>query len=357
MAAAENPAFHRSFLHSEFAYSLGKKFLFRLDPETAHHFTLRGLNALAPLARNSSPAPGLATEVMGLKFPNPIGLAAGMDKNGTSIDAFGALGFGHVEIGTLTPRPQPGNPKPRLFRLPEHQAIINRMGFNNVGIEDGLKNASARKFSGILGVNIGKNFDTPLEDAVSDYVTCLRRAYVPADYITVNLSSPNTAGLRKLQDEDTFRALLDTLKQAQEKLHLEHSKYTPIAIKIAPDVDDAHAKNLARLLAEGGADAVIATNTTISREAVATHSHAEEAGGLSGAPVAKRSTEVIQLLHAELGGKIPIIGVGGILTSADAQEKLQAGAKLIQVYTGLIYRGPALIADILEGIDSQKEHS
>ena len=357
MAAAADPAFHRTFLHSETAYAIGKALLFKLDPEAAHHLTLRGLNALAPRSGNPPSPAGLATEVMGLRFPNPVGLAAGMDKNGTSIDAFGALGFGHVEIGTLTPRPQPGNPKPRLFRLPEHQAIINRMGFNNVGIEDGLKNASSRKFTGILGINIGKNFDTPLEDATADYLACLRSAYTAADYITVNLSSPNTAGLRKLQDEDTFRALLEALKNAQEKLHREHSKYTPIAIKIAPDVEDAHAKNLARLLADGGADAVIATNTTISREAVNGHPHAEEAGGLSGAPVTKRSTEVIQLLHAELGDKLPIIGVGGILTAQDAREKLDAGAKLVQVYTGLIYRGPALVADILEGISPSEANS
>jgi dihydroorotate dehydrogenase len=288
---------------------------------------------------------------MGLPFPNRLGLAAGLDKAGACVDAFGAMGFGFVEVGTITPRPQPGNPKPRLFRLPEAEAIINRMGFNNPGIEQGVANVRGRKFKGILGFNIGKNKDTPNDRAIDDYLICLRAAYPVADYVAVNLSSPNTAGLRDLQEEDACRSLLQRLKEEQAILGEKHSAYVPIAIKIAPDLTPEHIKALARIFLETGIDGVIATNTTISRKFVEDHRFAREAGGLSGAPVTRASTEVIRLLSSELKGRIPIIGVGGIMNSCDALEKLGAGAELVQVYTGLVYRGPGLVREILDAVD------
>lgn len=335
-------------------YSFGRRLLFALDAETAHHFTLSGLSAAAKtgLTNPLSPPdlPPLDTEVMGLRFPNAVGLAAGMDKDGTCIDGFGAIGFGFVEIGTLTPRPQPGNPRPRLFRIPSREAIINRMGFNNCGIHQGVANARRRTYKSVLGINIGKNFDTPNEDAVSDYLTCFREAYTEADYIAVNISSPNTKGLRDLLQEESCRALVGRLKEEQAKLETEHGHYTPLAVKIAPDADDAQIATLARLFRELGVDAVIATNTTISRDGVSGTKNADETGGLSGAPLTAKSTHVIRVLSTELGAGVPVIGAGGIMSGADALEKLEAGASLVQLYTGLVYHGPALVHDILQNI-------
>ena len=287
---------------------------------------------------------------MGLEFPNPVGLAAGLDKNGDYIDPMMALGFGFVEIGTITPRPQPGNPKPRLFRLPEHEAIINRMGFNNLGLDHLVRQVCQRRRKGILGINIGKNIDTPVERAVDDYLLCMDKVYAHADYITVNISSPNTPGLRSLQFGDEFNSLLETLKARQGALADQHSRYVPLAVKIAPDMSDEELRQLGELLARHGIDGVIATNTTISRQAVSDSPFAEEAGGLSGAPVRERSTQVVKVLSELLGDALPVIAVGGILSAADAVEKIDAGAALVQVYTGFIYSGPGLVREAVEAI-------
>ena len=340
-------------------YKIARKILFRLDAETAHHLTLDGmrwakrlglLGVLTGSSRRSDPV-GSEIEVMGLRFPNRVGLAAGLDKAGMAVDAFGALGFGHVEVGTVTPRPQPGNDKPRLFRLVEHEAIINRMGFNNPGVLALLANLEKSRggFRGILGINIGKNFDTQNERALDDYLACFIAVYAAADYVAVNLSSPNTKGLRDLQNVETCRELIRVLQSAREELAPANSgKRTPIAIKIAPDLSDDQIRDLAGVFSEMKIDGVIATNTTIDRSAVAAHPRAVEAGGLSGAPVRQRSTEVIRVLRAALAPEIPIIGVGGILSAEDARKKLDAGAALVQVYTGLVYRGPALVREIAE---------
>jgi dihydroorotate dehydrogenase len=288
--------------------------------------------------------------VMGLHFKNPVGLAAGLDKNGDYIDAVATMGFGFIEIGTVTPRPQSGNPKPRLFRLPEHQAVINRMGFNNLGIDHLLTQVQASAYQGILGINIGKNADTPIENATDDYLIGLRKAYTAASYITINISSPNTKNLRQLQQGDEIKNLLAALKEEQLKLQQQHNRYTPIAVKIAPDLNDEEVSHIARLLQEFSIDAVIATNTTIARDLIANHPLANETGGLSGAPVKDKSTYVVRGLAAELNGKLPIIAAGGILTAEDAKEKLAAGASLIQLYSGLIYRGQQLIADIVASL-------
>jgi dihydroorotate dehydrogenase len=288
---------------------------------------------------------------MGLRFPNRVGLAAGMDKSASAVDAWLACGFSFVEVGTLTPRPQPGNPKPRLFRLIEKEAIINRMGFNNPGIESAVRRLEKRDGGGIVGVNIGKNFDTPNENAVDDYVKCLRAAYAVADYIAVNISSPNTKGLRDLQAEEPIRRLVGTLKEEQDKLETQHSKRTPLVVKIAPDLDAAQIEMLARVFAELQLDGVIATNTTISRSGVEGHPLAGETGGLSGAPLTARSSEVIRALRAALPPQMPIIGVGGILSAEDSLEKQKAGAALVQLYTGLVYRGPRLVADIIRAAE------
>jgi len=284
---------------------------------------------------------------MGLTFSNPLGLAAGLDKNGDYIDALAALGFGFIEIGTVTPRPQPGNPKPRLFRLPEHQAIINRMGFNNLGIDHLLQQVQSSHYRGILGINIGKNADTPIEKATEDYLIGLRKSYPVASYITINISSPNTKNLRQLQQGDEIKYLLEALKKEQSSLQVQHGKYTPIAVKIAPDLDTEEIAHIAQLLLEFELDGVIATNTTVARNKVQGHKYSNESGGLSGAPVKDSSTQVVKVLAAELQNKLPIIAAGGILSSKDAQEKVQAGASLIQIYSGLIYKGPKLIEDIL----------
>ncbi|MGY6275913.1 quinone-dependent dihydroorotate dehydrogenase [Methylomonas sp. MgM2] len=334
-------------------YPLVRPLLFKLDPETAHQVTLKllkladqtGLSVLSRARSVDKPV-----RVMGLDFKNPVGLAAGMDKNGDYIDALAALGFGFIEIGTVTPRPQPGNPKPRLFRLPEHQAIINRMGFNNLGIDHLIRQVERSRYRGVLGINIGKNADTPLENAIDDYLIGLRKSYLPAGYVTINISSPNTKNLRQLQQGDEIKHLLDALKQEQLKLQTEHGKYTPIAVKIAPDLTSEQISHIARLLLEFDMDAVVATNTTIARDKVQGHKFGDETGGLSGAPVKGSSTAVVKGLAAELNGKLPIIGVGGILSADDANEKLEAGASLVQIYSGLIYQGPQLLEEILRSL-------
>jgi len=332
-------------------YPLIRPLLFALDAEAAHEVTLKLLNAgyISGISKLFYPSvEDNPVNVMGLKFKNPIGLAAGLDKNGNYIDALAALGFGFIEIGTVTPRPQQGNPKPRLFRLPEHNAIINRMGFNNLGIDHLLHQVKQCRYKGILGINIGKNFDTPIENAVDDYLIGLRKAYHNASYITINISSPNTQNLRQLQKGDESRKLIATLKEEQHKLQLEHGKYVPLTLKIAPDLTSEDLSRIANLLLEFEIDGVIATNTTIDRGMIAGHPLAKEAGGLSGSPVKDKSTAVVKGLSAELQGKIPIIAVGGIFTANDAQEKFAAGASLVQIYSGLIYRGPELIKEIVD---------
>ena len=345
-------------MSDKFLYALARPLLFSLDPEEAHNLTLPALRRAAGLGMTRllrRPLPDPRT-VMGITFPNPVGLAAGLDKDGAYIDGLAALGFGFIEIGTVTPRAQLGNPKPRMFRLPEANAIINRMGFNNGGVDAFVRNVQASRFyrnrEGVLGLNIGKNADTPIERAADDYLICLEKVYPYASYVTVNISSPNTKNLRQLQGASELDALLSTLKDAQQRLADRHKRYVPIALKIAPDVDGEQVKNIADALLRHRFDAVIATNTTITRDAVKGMAHAEEAGGLSGAPVFNASNQVIRALKAELGDTVPIIGVGGILSGADARAKVEAGAKLVQLYSGLIYRGPALIrecADALRG--------
>ena len=331
-------------------YPLLRPVLFKLDPEQVHYLTLALLKCSAAMGL-SKLLFGAAIEdkvtAMGLEFKNPVGLAAGLDKNGDYIDALAALGFGFIEIGTVTPRPQPGNPKPRLFRLPEHQAIINRMGFNNKGVDYLLENVKKASYDGILGINIGKNFDTPIEKAGDDYLICLEKVYPYADYVTINISSPNTKNLRQLQQGDDIRQLLSSLKNAQQQLHGQHDKYVPLVLKIAPDLTTQEIDHIAGLLLEFGIDGVIATNTTISREKVSGHPLAGEAGGLSGAPVLQQSTEVVKRLALKLKGQIPIIAVGGILNAENAQSKITAGAVLVQIYSGLIYQGPKLIEAIV----------
>ena len=339
-------------------YALARPLLFSLDAEEAHNLTLPALRRAAGLGLTRMlrrPLPDPRT-VMGITFPNPVGLAAGLDKDGAYIDGLAALGFGFIEIGTVTPRAQPGNPKPRMFRLPEASAIINRMGFNNSGVDAFVRNVQASTFyrnrEGVLGLNIGKNADTPIERAADDYLHCLEKVYPYASYVTVNISSPNTKNLRQLQGASELDALLATLKDAQQRLADRHKRYVPMLLKIAPDVDGEQVKNIADALLRHRFDGVIATNTTISRDAVKGLRHAEEAGGLSGAPVFNASNQVIRSLKAELGDTLPIIGVGGILSGADARAKVDAGAALVQLYSGLIYRGPALIrecADALRG--------
>ncbi len=336
-----------------FMYKLVQKLLFLLPPEIAHHFSLLSLSLFNRLGLLNLIKPrfqGEPTEVMGIKFPNRIGLAAGLDKNGEYIQGLSALGFGFVEIGTVTPRPQPGNPTPRLFRLPEANAIINRMGFNNQGIDyllEQVDEAREAGFEGIIGINIGKNFDTAVEDATEDYLTGLRKAYPYASYITVNISSPNTPGLRDLQYGKELRKLLAALKSEQMKLVNDYRVYKPIAIKVAPDLSEVEIKDIAEALLDNKMDALIATNTTLSRDAVRGMKHADEAGGLSGEPVRVLSTEVIRQFHGILKDRIPIIGVGGISSRQDAQDKIDAGASLVQVYSGLIYQGPRLIKELV----------
>lgn len=329
-------------------YALLRPLLFKLDAEQAHHFTLDGLarayrlGLLQKVAHHTCP-----TTLMGLSLPNPVGLAAGLDKNGQYIDALAALGFGFIEIGTVTPKAQAGNPKPRLFRVPEHQAVINRMGFNNQGIDAMIQNIEKSRFNGILGINIGKNATTPIENAADDYLICLEKAYTHAGYITVNISSPNTQNLRTLQGGDELNALLSALKNKQAHLAAAHGRYVPLAVKIAPDLNEQQVADIAHAAIQTEIDGIIATNTTIDKSALGHHPLAGEQGGLSGAPVREASNRVLKQLLAELEGKLPVIGVGGILSGADAAAKLHMGAAAVQVYSGLIYRGPALVKECL----------
>ncbi|WP_129933389.1 MULTISPECIES: quinone-dependent dihydroorotate dehydrogenase [unclassified Pseudomonas] len=334
-------------------YTLARQLLFKLSPETSHDLSLDLIGAGGRLGLNGmlckQPA-SLPVSVMGLNFANPVGLAAGLDKNGAAIDGFAQLGFGFVEIGTVTPRPQAGNPKPRLFRLPEATAIINRMGFNNLGVDHLLERVRASRYKGVLGINIGKNFDTPVERAVDDYLICLDKVYTAASYITVNVSSPNTPGLRSLQFGDSLKQLLDALAERREQLAGAHGKRVPLAIKIAPDMSDEETALVAAALMESGMDAVIATNTTLGREGVEALPYGGEAGGLSGAPVLEKSTHIVKVLAGELGGKLPIIAAGGITEGRHAAEKIAAGASLVQIYSGFIYKGPALIREAVDAI-------
>ena len=333
-------------------YSLARSALFKLDPEVAHDLALKSLSALGRGAGvMGSPATrGEAARVMGLDFPNRVGVAAGLDKNGQYIDALAALGFGFIEVGTVTPRPQPGNDKPRLFRLVEHEALINRLGFNNDGVEALMANVSKAQYRGILGINIGKNFDTPVERAVDDYLVCLEAVYAQASYVTVNISSPNTEGLRDLQSAGRLDELLAAIMARGEALAARQKKRRPIAVKVAPDLGGREIDAIAELAVKHGVDAIIATNTTVARDNVASHPLAAEAGGLSGRPLFKRSTAVLARFAKVLQGRVPLVGVGGIFTGDDARAKIDAGASLVQVYTGFIYEGPALIGRVRRAV-------
>ncbi len=334
-------------------YSAIRKVLFQFDPETIHELTIKGLKSTGTSPLNvfyKQRVKKKPVTIMGITFPNPVGLAAGLDKNGEGVDAFAAMGFGFVEIGTVTPRPQPGNDKPRIFRLPEANAVINRMGFNNKGVDYLVQQVRNTQFKGVLGINIGKNKSTPEENAKDDYIHCMRKVYNFATYITVNISSPNTPGLRSLQYGEALDDLLLSLKAEQKVLAEQYGKYVPVAVKIAPDLTEEEVQSIAASLIANEIDGVIATNTTLSREGVEGLKHGKEQGGLSGAPVRDKSTTVIKLLSKALDNKLPIIGVGGILSSEDANEKLSAGASLVQVYTGFIYRGPELVKDIVNGL-------
>ncbi|WP_019029060.1 quinone-dependent dihydroorotate dehydrogenase [Colwellia piezophila] len=334
-------------------YPAIRKVLFQFDAETIHELTIKGLKSTGKSPLNALYKQSVQDKpvtVMGINFPNPVGLAAGLDKNGECINAFAAMGFGFVEVGTVTPRPQPGNDKPRIFRLPEANAIINRMGFNNKGVDYLVSQVQAANFKGVLGINIGKNKDTSEENAKDDYLHCMRKVYDLATYITVNISSPNTPGLRALQYGDALNELLAALKAEQKILTDKYGKYIPLTVKIAPDLNADEVKSIAKSLIDNGIDGVIATNTTLSREGVEGLEFGTEQGGLSGQPVKDKSTQVIKLLSEALDNKLPIIGVGGIASSDDANEKLQAGASLVQVYTGFIYQGPPLVKDIVNGL-------
>jgi dihydroorotate dehydrogenase len=341
-------------------YALTRPFLFGLDPEQAHELTLGALARIqhTPLvcmvsqARVNDPF-----TLAGLKFPNRVGLAAGLDKNGRCIDGFGAMGFGFVEVGTVTPKAQPGNPKPRMFRLPEANALINRLGFNNDGLDTfiaNVKRSSFRQRGGILGLNIGKNAATPIERAVDDYLICLDGVYPHADYVTVNISSPNTKNLRELQSDQALDALLSAVQERKTQLEKTHGRRVPVFVKIAPDLDSAQVQVIAATIQKNGIDGVIATNTTIARDAVKHLPHGGETGGLSGAPVFAASNRVIGQLRAALGAGFPIIGVGGVMSAADAQAKMTAGADVVQVYTGFIYKGPALVTEIARALAKTK---
>ncbi len=336
-------------------YALARPFLFGLDAETAHEITMAGLTATQGTPLTWAYCNGRVDDpitLAGLKFPNRIGMAAGLDKNARAIDGLGAMGFGFVEVGTVTPLAQPGNPKPRMFRLPAANALINRLGFNNEGLDAFLANVQKAKFRSanaanpmLLGLNIGKNAATPIENATDDYLICLRGVYPHADYVTVNISSPNTKNLRALQSDEALDALLGAIAAECTVLKQKHSKFVPIFVKIAPDLDEAQIEVIALTLKKHGIDGVVATNTTLSREAVKGLPHAEEAGGLSGAPVLQASNQVIRQLRAALGKDFPIIGVGGVMSAADAVSKIEAGADVVQIYTGLIYKGPDLVKD------------
>jgi dihydroorotate dehydrogenase len=334
-------------------YALARPFLFCLDAERAHDLGLAAIEAAYRTGTNPLLALkpyALPTEAFGLHFENPVGLAAGLDKNGAHVDALAALGFGFIEVGTTTPRAQAGNPKPRMFRLPEHEAVINRLGFNNGGVDALVRNVERAKYAGVLGINIGRNKDTPNERAIDDYLLCLERVYARASYVTVNISSPNTQGLRDLQEEETLRRFIGTLREAQERLGARYGTRKPMLLKIAPDLSEAELDSVATVLRAAGIDGVICTNTTIDRGPVADHRHAGEAGGLSGKPVFAKSTAVLRGMRERLGDAIPLVGVGGIVRGADAVAKFDAGASLVQFYSGMVYRGPALIGECVEAL-------
>jgi dihydroorotate dehydrogenase len=334
-------------------YPVARALLFLLPPELAHHLSMHGIGLAQRLCLSGIVAARVKPEpvtVMGIQFPNPVGLAAGLDKNGDYIDGLAALGFGFIEVGTVTPRPQPGNPQPRLFRLKAAEAIINRMGFNNYGVDHLVEQVKKARFKGVLGINIGKNFDTPVEKAVDDYLICLKKVYAHASYVVVNISSPNTKGLRSLQTGNALVELLAPLKAEQGRLAQTHGRYVPLVVKIAPDLSADEVRTIAEVLVEQGIDGVIATNTTLSRAGVEQLAHGQEQGGLSGRPVRELSTQTIRTLAQALNGRLPIIGVGGIGDGASAAEKIAAGASLVQVYTGFIYRGPYLIAEATNAI-------
>lgn len=336
-------------------YSLIRQLLFKIDPEKSHYLSLNALSLMQSLHLSgllAADVPDQPRQVMGLTFKNPVGLAAGLDKNGEYIDALASLGFGYIEVGTVTPRPQSGNPQPRLFRLPEHQAIINRMGFNNHGVDYLVEQVKRVRYQGILGINIGKNKDTPNERAVDDYIYCMRQVYPYASYITVNLSSPNTPGLRDLQFGEPLKRLLSQLKETQHALAVEYRKQVPLVIKVAPDMTAEDIADIAGSLLAFEIDGLIATNTTISRELIKNHPLANEAGGLSGAPLRELSTQTIKQFVDILGDKVPVIGVGGITDKASAKEKVIAGASLLQIYSGFIYRGAVLIKESAQAFDS-----
>ena len=333
-------------------YSLARPLLFSLAPERAHELTLSLLKSAHRMGMMRQNVASKPVTCMGIEFPNPVGLAAGLDKNGAYIDALAGLGFGFIEIGTITPRPQSGNPHPRLFRLPEAKAIINRMGFNNDGVDKLIENVKAAKFKGILGINIGKNADTPVENAVDDYLICLEKVYNYASYITVNISSPNTKNLRSLQSGDALTELLQTLKKRQLELAEEYQHYVPLVLKVAPDLTDEDIQFIAKQLIQFKIDGLIVTNTTLSREGVENLKYGNEAGGLSGAPVFEKSTACLAAFAKVLKGQIPLIGVGGILSGEQAIAKQQAGASLVQIYSGLIYTGPALIKDCIDALNT-----
>ncbi|MFC1237459.1 quinone-dependent dihydroorotate dehydrogenase [Vibrio sp. F74] len=334
-------------------YRLARTGFFQLDAEKAHDLAIQNFKRFQGTPFDlfyRQHLPDRPVECMGLKFKNPVGLAAGLDKNGECIDAFGAMGFGFIEVGTVTPKPQPGNDKPRLFRLTQAQGLINRMGFNNDGVDNLVANVQKASYDGILGINIGKNKDTPLEKGSDDYLICMEKTYQHAGYIAVNISSPNTPGLRTLQYGEALDHLLSDLKLKQNELEKKHGKYVPLALKIAPDLSDEEIVQICDSLVRHNIDGVIATNTTLDRSIVKGMKHSDEAGGLSGRPVQQRSTEVVRCLYAELGDKLPIIGVGGIDSFVSAKEKMMAGAKLVQVYSGFIYQGPGLVRDIVKNI-------
>jgi dihydroorotate dehydrogenase len=339
-------------------YDILRPLLFKLDAETAHHATLYALGVAQRSGFSqwiARPPADLPTKVFGITFPNPVGLAAGLDKNAEHLDALDALGFGFIEVGTVTPKPQSGNDRPRLFRLPRHEAIINRMGFNNAGVDVLVRNVQQSSYHGVLGINIGKNKDTPNEKAVSDYLLCLTRVYEHASYVTVNISSPNTQGLRDLQEEATLRRFISVLREAQERLGSQHGRRKPMLLKIAPDLGEAELDAIAEVLLHTGIDGVICSNTTIDHAAVADDPHGSEVGGLSGKPLFDRSTAVLSGMHRRLQGRVPLIGVGGILDGSDAAEKMEMGASLVQLYSGLIYRGPQLVAECVNEIRRQRE--
>ena len=331
-------------------YSLARPLLFSLAPERAHELTLSLLKSSHKIGMMRQNIASKPVTCMGIQFPNPVGLAAGLDKNGAYIDALASQGFGFIEIGTITPLPQSGNPEPRLFRLPKAKAIINRMGFNNDGVDKLIENVKAAKFKGILGINIGKNAVTPVENAVDDYLICLEKVYNYASYITVNISSPNTKNLRSLQSGDALTELLDTLKKRQLELADENQHYVPLVLKVAPDLEPEDIQFIAQQLLTFKIDGLIVTNTTLSREGVEGLPFGDEAGGLSGAPVFEKSTACLAAFAKVLNGRIPLIGVGGILSGADAVAKQKAGASLVQVYSGLIYTGPTLVKDCVDAL-------